>query len=109
MKWTASNKLHYFCLMGDLCWSLRQSVLQMFARKFRSGKETFVELLFLPNFLYFRKSVLKKLRVKCGPYVTFVIVLSLISHGVAKREYTSGHLILTFMHLVPVFAAPPPF
>ena len=35
----------------------------MFARKFRSGKETFVELLFLPNFLYFRKSVLKKLRV----------------------------------------------
>ena len=36
----------------------------MFARKFRSGKETFVELLFLPNFLYFRKSVLKKLRVK---------------------------------------------
>ena len=36
----------------------------MFARKFRSGKETFVELLFLPNFLYFRKSVLKKLRVQ---------------------------------------------
>ena len=46
---------------------------------------------------------------KCGPYVTFAIVLSLISHGVAKREYSSGPLILTFMHLVPVFAEPPPF
>ena len=30
---------------------------------FRGSKEMLVRLLFLPNFLYFRKSVVKKLRV----------------------------------------------
>ena len=43
----------------------------MFARKFRSGKETFVGLLFLPNFLYFRKSVLR-VRVRVRVYHFYV-------------------------------------
>ena len=38
--------------------------MQIFARKFKSGKKMFARLLFLPNFLYLRKSVVKKLRVK---------------------------------------------
>ena len=46
---------------------------------------------------------------KCGPYDTFAIVLSLISHGDAKRQYNSGPLSLGFMQLVPVFAERPPF
>ena len=96
MKWSASNKLYYFCLCENFVrqydtayykylpanlevanYSLRltgiialvhaHKVISTFnfAEESQSKLEVemFIRLLFLPNFLYFRKSVVKKLRV----------------------------------------------